>query len=97
MYALILNHITRSVDANPWTLSIVTTNNAILLVPFLIGYATSFHETTSTSTNKVIRLCNMLNIWSVVLGNLLIGGSVTYYLKLTEPLVVLIVEILVQG
>ena len=96
MYALILNHITLSVDANPWTLSIVTTN-AILLVPFLIGYSTDLHETTSTSTNKVIGFCNMLNIWSVVLGNLLIGGSITYYLKLTEPLVVLIVEILVHG
>ena len=39
----------------------------------------------------------MFNIWSVVLGNLLIGGSVTYYLKLAEPLVVFIVEILVHG
>ena len=94
MYALILNQVKLPATVNPWTFSVVTTT-LILLVPALLGHSTELEN--AQLSNKVIGVCNMLNIWSVVLGNLLVGGSVTYYLKLGEPLVVFIVEIIVYG
>ena len=96
MYALILNQVKLPATVNPWTFSVVTTT-LILLVPGLLGHSTELENAQLVASNKVIGVCNMLNIWSVVLGNLLVGGSVTYYLKLGEPLVVFIVEIIVYG
>lgn len=96
LYALILNEITIPAAANPWTFSVVTTT-FILLVPGILGHSTELQGHSVVTSNRVIGLCNMLNIWSVVLGSLLIGGSETYYLKLNEPLAVFIVEALVFG
>ena len=80
---------------DPWTFSIVATT-FILLLPSILGLASTV-DNNSLHSNKIIALCNILNIWSVILGTLLIGGSATYYLKLAEPLVVLFLEILMNG
>ena len=80
---------------DPWTFSIVATT-FILLLPSILGLASTV-DNNSLYSNKIIALCNVLNIWSVILGTLLIGGSATYYLKLAEPLVVLFLEILMNG
>ena len=98
IYALILNSYKLPIvrgAADPWTFSIVLTV-LILLIPSLMrcsirsDYISTYHD-------KIIGLCNALNIWSVILGSQLIGGLATYYLKLAEPLVVLLVELFVFG
>ena len=95
-YSLLINTIKLPSDNDdPWTFSIVATT-FILLLPSILGLASTV-DNNSLYSNKIIALCNVLNIWSVILGTLLIGGSATYYLKLAEPLVVLFLEILMNG
>ena len=95
-YSVLINTIKLPSDNDdPWTFSIVATT-FILLPPSMLGLASTV-DNNSVYSNKTIALCNVLNIWSVILGTLLIGGSSTYYLKLAEPLVVLFFEILMNG
>jgi len=94
VYALVVNNITLPADANPWTFSIVATT-FILLIPTLSRPST--RKDHSQSSNEVIGVCNALNIFAVILGNVLIGGCTTYYLKLAEPLVVILIEISIYG
>ena len=95
-YSVLINTIKLPSDNDdPWTFSIVATT-FILLLPSIVGLASTV-DNDSLLSNKIIALCNVLNIWCVILGTLLIGGSATYYLKLTEPLVVIFLEILMNG
>ena len=95
-YSVLINTIKLPSDNDdPWTFSIVATT-FILLPPSMLGLASTV-DNNSVYSNKIIALCNVLNIWSVILGTLLMGGSATYYLKLAEPLVVLFFEILMNG
>ena len=82
IYALQLNSVKLLPDADPWAFSIVVTT-LILLVPSLIRCSIN-HDYTPTYSDRVIGLCNAINVWSVILGSQLIGGRATYFLKLVS-------------
>ena len=96
VYSLVVNNIQLPPDSGlPWNFSIVATA-LILLLPSIFSFWTT-NDYESEKSSKMIALCNAINIWAVILGSLLIGGSATYYLKLWEPLIVLIFEIIIYG
>ena len=96
VYSLVVNNIQLPPDSGlPWNFSIVATA-LILLFPSIFSFWTT-NDYESEKSSKMIALCNAINIWAVILGSLLIGGSATYYLKLWEPLIVLIFEIIIYG
>jgi len=93
---LVVNNIQLPPDSGlPWNFSIVATA-LILLLPSIFSFWTT-NDYESEKSSKMIAICNAINIWAVILGSLLIGGSATYYLKLWEPLIVLIFEIIIYG
>ena len=94
VYSLVVNNIQLPPDSGlQWSFSIVATALILLLPSIFSFWTTNYYE--SEKSSKMIALCNAINIWSVILGSLLIGGSATYYLKLWEPCIVLIFEIII--